>query len=421
MRDKLLEEMPTLDAFATKSRRGWVWPMVALLAVGVGVGGAYWVMSRAQTAETATPTEALDEGDYVAELSEQDRDAARQGLYIYPPATDPSAATAYGRIRELEALEGDQAEDARRQAQRLRQEFAAQLVRLGDEHYDRPGGEAIAGDYYAQALLFDREHPRALERTSVPDEQLDALVTKAQSGEFSAAEIEKAEAQRKRDRKVLANVRDDLGKGKSDGGASEVVVAPPPEPAKPASAEEKSARELSELARSLYRKGDTAKAADFVARALIFNPKDEVALSVRYDIRSGKGDHAGALETAKKLVAAAGSRGANQMKLGKAHAKLGQWKDAYAAYAKAVELGAKGADAALTDAAEHGGGPMPGTEPPPSDAPDPPQPAPPQADDGKGDAGVPDDPPAEPDDPPPPTPAKTTDTPPPATTADGGA
>ena len=65
-------------------------------------------------------------------------------------------------------------------------------------------------------------------------------------------------------------------------------------------------------------------------------------------------------------MSVAGSRGVHRMRQGKAHAKLGQWTKAYAAYAKALELGAKGAQAALADAAEHGGGPPPGSEPTPA-------------------------------------------------------
>jgi serine/threonine protein kinase len=363
IREKLFREMPTLETIEPAGRRRWVWPvaLVATLAIGAGITYAWLARTPTDAAETEAAASEVD--NYVETLVAEARAAADAGLYIYPPPDDPTAATAYGRVRELEAVSGDDAEDARRHALRLRQEFAALLVRLGDEHWGREGEMEFAEEYYAQALLFDREQPRALERTTVAPEEIDALVTKAEAGKFSSDEIQAAATRRTRDRAVLSATR--ATAGGSDAPAPTTAAPVVPE----RNAEQQSARDLAKLAHDLLRKGEVAKAEDFIGRALVFNPRDELALATRFEIMQKAGDHAAALEVAVSLAGIAPRSGKSHMRVGRTHAKLGHWQQAYDAFAKANDLGAEGATSALADAVSHGAKAPPPPEPEPEPEP----------------------------------------------------
>src|SRR5688572_24696461 len=174
----------------------------------------------------------------VDQLVSEARAAAGQAYYVYPPSDDPQGATAFTKIRELEALEGEEAERADEQAAALRQEFAAALVRLGDGYWDREGGKEFASEYYAQALVFDRENAIATERATLPETELETLAEKAETAAFTSEEIARAETQR---RDVKANAR--LGKPSAKGEPTLVAPEAPSDP-KGMNDQQKSARDL---------------------------------------------------------------------------------------------------------------------------------------------------------------------------------
>ncbi|MCA9689575.1 MAG: serine/threonine protein kinase, partial [Myxococcales bacterium] len=115
-------------------------------------------------------------------------DRAARALYVYPPAEEPRAVTAYQLIRELEELDHDE-DYAQTIASELRDEFAETLNRLGDRYWSREGGLPFAIDYYAQTLLFVPDDAHARERASVSPGTLAALHQRASSGEFAEAEL----------------------------------------------------------------------------------------------------------------------------------------------------------------------------------------------------------------------------------------
>jgi tetratricopeptide (TPR) repeat protein len=129
------------------------------------------------------------EVELVDRLAGEARGAAARSYFVYPPVDDPEGATAYRKVRELETQAGaiDAVADAR--ATELRAEFAATLVRLGDEYWAREGGVEFASDYYAAALVFDPEDAHARARTTLSPGELHALGDKAARGGFTTAEL----------------------------------------------------------------------------------------------------------------------------------------------------------------------------------------------------------------------------------------
>jgi tetratricopeptide (TPR) repeat protein len=165
-----------------RRQRGWV-TMAAAFVGGLGFWGV--------DALRATPAET---DPVVDQLVVAARAAAARSYFVYPPSEDPEADTAYARVLELERLDGphDPAGDAR--GAELRKEFSETLVRLGDHYWARDGGAAFAVDYYAQALIFDREHATARERAALTPGELAMLRSKADERSFSAAELEAADS-----------------------------------------------------------------------------------------------------------------------------------------------------------------------------------------------------------------------------------
>jgi serine/threonine protein kinase len=129
----------------------------------------------------------------VDNLVNQAHKAAAKSHFVYPPPGSPDAATAYHSVLELEELDGDIEQLADETAADLRDEFAGTLVLLGDRYFDVEGGGPFATDYYAQALLFDPDNPRALDRIVMTPGELAALRVRAEARDFSKAELEAAQ------------------------------------------------------------------------------------------------------------------------------------------------------------------------------------------------------------------------------------
>lgn len=154
-----------------------------------GLGGSALLLSVlvAWGMRTDPPTAA--DLAQIAAIATDAREAAEGGLYVYPPHRYPTAGTAYRKIRELERLHSTAEAAAEEAAAELRGEFATELIVLGDRYWDEPGGLAFAGDYYAQALVFDPTLDRAQSRSALTLGQLTLLGRKADAGDFSPAEL----------------------------------------------------------------------------------------------------------------------------------------------------------------------------------------------------------------------------------------
>lgn len=155
---------------------------VALL--GIVLGAAFW------PARQLSP----EDLDLIDRLTIAARASAAKSWFVYPPASDPNEPTAFRTILELEAIEGDAADDADARAALLREEFATTLMRLGDRYWEREGGRPFAVDYYAAVLIFDPTVDLARERVSLTPGELADLREKAQSQAFSPAELKATDA-----------------------------------------------------------------------------------------------------------------------------------------------------------------------------------------------------------------------------------
>ncbi len=163
-----------------RQRRRWGAALVAgALTVVAGLG---WARALQRQEDPAAVQQ-------VQSLVAAAREAASRAHFVYPPREDPTAPTAYLRVRELEAMTGPGEALADARALQLRKEFAATLVRLGDEYWQRPGGDLFAVDYYAAALVFEPDHPRAAERIRLTPGQLLGLADKAARLAFTDAEL----------------------------------------------------------------------------------------------------------------------------------------------------------------------------------------------------------------------------------------
>jgi serine/threonine protein kinase/TolA-binding protein len=165
-----------------KRRAGIALALSAVLSAGGGAAAYAFLQPP--------PPEKDERVDNLVDLAYE---SAAKSFYVYPPPSDPDAATAYNSVLELEELDGDIEELADQAAEGLRIEFAGTLVSLGDKYFEIDGGIPFATDYYAQALLFDPDNERAQERLVMTPGELAALRSKAEDKKFSSAELEAAE------------------------------------------------------------------------------------------------------------------------------------------------------------------------------------------------------------------------------------
>ncbi len=175
-RAKLASSMPDPLRRSGVRRRRWAQGLAAAALVATL---AVWAWPR------ATPPPAND--DRIETLTHQAHAAAARVAFVYPLANDRDGATAYNRVRELEALS---LPEAQQRALALREEFATTLVRLGDRYWHRPGGRTFALDYYFEALVFVPEHPDATAKMGASPGALAELRSKAETGRFTQAELD---------------------------------------------------------------------------------------------------------------------------------------------------------------------------------------------------------------------------------------
>lgn len=375
LRDRLLREMPDPAEELRPRRARWLWPVVTAAAVAFGAGTYAWVHYGG----------GFERGsDSVVDvLVAEARAAAAKTYYVYPPVDEPTAVTAYAKLRELEALDAsdDEADEAKAQAWALRQEFAATLVRLGDDYWAREGGKPFAIDYYRQALVFDREHPLAADRASLTPEALSDLERKAADRDFTQEEIdaaapliELAEPDTSgRDRRIAA-IRRKRGLARSEPAAN---ASPDPAGAQPATATEvaapvaappdetaRSAQKIAESGRRLLDSGKPDEARLFFERALTFDSNNATALLGLTKLATSRHALGEALRWAERLVAASPNKARHHLELGDIRFELKKYEAARVAYTRAQSLGASEAGTRLAKV-EAKIGPPP--EPPPTE------------------------------------------------------
>ena len=174
-----------LQGGGSKKATGW---LVGIAAVGLLVAGgvgAQFLVGRAEATEATQP-------DRVQQLVRQARDAAARAAFVYPPAEEPKADTAYVKVIELERDGSDPALEA---AATLRDEFSDTLLRQADSLWERPGGAPFAAELYAQASLF-RAAERAAARSMLTPAQLASLTQIAEARTFTDAQLDAAESVR---------------------------------------------------------------------------------------------------------------------------------------------------------------------------------------------------------------------------------
>jgi tetratricopeptide (TPR) repeat protein len=338
-------------------------------------------------------------------LGTEARDAAARAHFVYPPADDAAAPTAYQKIIELEGVEHPAAGEI---AVELRREFAGTLTYLGDHFWERPGGRPFAVDYYAQAVLFDDSDPRVQARAYLTHGQRAELQAKAENGDFAAEELIAAEPllvladleslsgpmlAGLADRPTVGSLRlqrsfEDLAEaygGLADENANQVAAQGPeaPLPAQaqnepsttrtpPKASDSKGAekatgeiaadpghaREIAASGRGHFQTGNWQLAERSFNQALAADPRCADALIGLSDVYFERDRSASAIEFAKRAIRVAPKRSEFHLKLGDAHFRASEFAAARRAYELAASLGsseAKRRIARLTAKLEAGG------------------------------------------------------------------
>jgi tetratricopeptide (TPR) repeat protein len=365
-------------------KRRWL-PWVLVAVAGVAAAAA-WAGYTVRSAEQAP----VDGGTLA--LANEARAAAARAFYVYPPPEDPTFRTAYGCVLELETQQGATGLEL---AAELRSEFADTLERLGDEYWDAEGGKPFALDYYAEALVFEPQRPRALERAAMTPGEFRLLRSKAQQGSFSAQELAAVEplivlsdvsaddkqqriasmeqrsphsAERRRVVKRLAQARTrpaalptpepvpettepdvgsvpDVGLDVGGGQVVEEAVDGTVEPYRD------KARALTVQGDKAHANGKSAQAERLYAEALAADRRHGAAYRGLGRVAFDRGSYALAARQLKKAVRLAPGRAEYRVALGDALFKSFDYAGAKAQYLRAKELGAKQAEARLAKVA----------------------------------------------------------------------
>jgi tetratricopeptide (TPR) repeat protein len=330
------------------------WWVASMLALGVAIGTAI-ALPRLRSEPTVEAI-VTAEDSVVERLIDAVHQAAATAHYVYPPVDEPQAETAYKLLLQLEELNTDEALAA---GQSLRAELASTLVRLGDEIWDKPGGEQFALDFYVQALMFDPEIEPARTRAALSPGELLALRRKAGSGDFSESELiaveplqalsannpveKQAKLQRIKTRR--SGKRHATAAANLDQLMAE--YAPPPPAAAPSVATPKQ----SNMASKIVSKADAARrsaklkdAERLYHKALRIDEHRVDALSGLGRVYFEQGKYAKAVVYYNMAVGRSGRDAELRISLGDAYLKTLDYELALDQYKKAKQLGSRKAD-----------------------------------------------------------------------------
>jgi serine/threonine protein kinase len=182
-RDRLIAQMPSPNAPIEQPRNRWLWPVVTAVALVVGAGGSWLLFGGKPTDEQVAAIE---------DLTTEARQAAGKTQWVYPPLDVPGAPTSYQKVIALENLEGAADGPGDDRAEELREEFAGNLLQLGERYWEVPGAKGFARDYYMMAMLFDPENEQAKERAGLTPGEFADFRDRAASGEFTEEELRSA-------------------------------------------------------------------------------------------------------------------------------------------------------------------------------------------------------------------------------------
>jgi serine/threonine protein kinase/tetratricopeptide (TPR) repeat protein len=182
-RERLLRQMPSPHAVFEQPRNRWLWPLVTAAALLIGAGGS-WLLFGGKPSE--------EELAVIEDLTTEARQAAGRTQWVYPPIDDAQAPTSYQKVIALENLEGAADEPGDERSVELREEFAANLMGLGDRYWEIEGARGFARDYYTMARLFDPENEVARERSGMTPGEFADFRARAEQGEFTPEEIRAA-------------------------------------------------------------------------------------------------------------------------------------------------------------------------------------------------------------------------------------
>ncbi|MEZ4426407.1 MAG: serine/threonine-protein kinase [Nannocystaceae bacterium] len=312
---------------------------------------------------------------HFAELTEQARDAASRALFVYPPFDRPDTPTAYAILEQLDAIADGLGRAQVSESQALREEFADTLVRLGDEYWERPGGKGFAIDYYAQALLFSPEHPKANGRVSYTPGQLAALRDKVERSDFTERDLfiaETLQALAEKDPELRARKIEALSRGEELATSTradleglvyaEEGARPRTKPAAhraaardgetdgaaedDGSASAERGEDDGANADALVRRGREAmsagrldEAARLFERAIAQNRRSAQAHIGLAELHFNRGDYDKAVSHANRAVSLRPKRASYRITLGDALYKVYKYEEALKHYRRAAELG----------------------------------------------------------------------------------
>ncbi|MBP7292389.1 MAG: serine/threonine protein kinase [Nannocystaceae bacterium] len=385
----LLRRMPDVSARAA-GRGSW----------RLAVGGAVLAALTATGVWFAMRQDAAGERGPIDAIVVSAHEAAARSYFVYPPLEAPDQPTAYNWVIDLERRADELGDEATQEAAKLRAEFAATLVRLGDEYWEREGGKPFAVDYYAEALMFEPGDTHAADRVLLTPGELATLRDKATRRDFSSAELsaveplvalaepdaalrsEKVAALVSRERastttenlaKIVAPSRARRPREAPAVATAEPTPSVPPttdaptiaaapattgdaaaDPVAPAIASARdpaAAAALVREARSAMEAGRRAEAGRTFERALALDPKSHAALIGLCDLAFDRADHARAATLARRAIRLAPREAEYRIKLGDALFKAFRYADALAAYREAEDLGHPQAEGRIAKAA----------------------------------------------------------------------
>jgi serine/threonine protein kinase len=372
-RHDLRERMPSQQL-----RHPWLLRPRLQLAAGAFLVGMFSALagfaSRVHDAPASTSITDIElDSSEVREMVERAREAASRAYWAYPPASNPEAPTALAWVQELERESTPLRPLAGVRAMQLRKEFASTLVRLGDRYWDDPHGRPFAGEYYIQALLFDDEHPRALERVSMTRNQIAEFSSRIARREFVEVDFEIAsilralaetDETRRRDRvqrllgheqlaahslrtqtelSRLVGIRDDEAeqtKADDEVETSEPTVDDEPEKdEKPTRHERQRALQLVDKGQRALAWGRRDRARALFSQALELDPELGDAHAGIAQIHFAQGNYAQAMFAARRAARAKPGDAELQLLLGDACLKSARYERARQAYTRAGRLG----------------------------------------------------------------------------------